>query len=134
MITFKEFSFEAAHQIPPHSGLHGHSFKVEIALGGEPDPVFGWSANLDEVDRAIDGVRRLIDHRYLNDVEGLEVPSLENVARWIWQRLGAELPGLRRVTVRRGADGQAEGCVYEGEHEAGRRRRPAAQQLALQEI
>src|SRR5689334_22647864 len=110
MITFKQFAFEAAHQTPPFSTLHGHSFKCEVHFEGEVDPVYGWSANLNQVERTIEGIRNLVDHRYLNDVPGLEVPSLENVARWLWQRLDAELPGVKSVKLCRGNDGQAEGC------------------------
>ena len=114
--TLKEFGFEAAHQTPPHSELHGHSFRVEVALTGTPDPVFGWSHNLDEVEPVIDAVRRELDHRYLNDIEGLSVPTLENVARWIWQRLNTRLDGLERVVVRRGQPGVSEACAYSGKH------------------
>lgn len=112
--TFVEFTFEAAHQIPPHSGLHGHSFKVVVYLTGKPDRVFGWSHNLYDVEAAMASTRKLLDHSYLNDIEGLDVPSLENIASWIWHRLDRELPGLDRVLVRRGMDGAGEGCCYSG--------------------
>lgn len=114
METYKEFTFEAAHQLQPYSGLHGHSFKVGVHLNGDPDPVYGWSANLYEVEKSVEAVRGKLDHRYLNDVEGLSIPSLENVARWIWDELKPSFPSLDRVEVRRGPDGQAEGCVYRG--------------------
>jgi 6-pyruvoyltetrahydropterin/6-carboxytetrahydropterin synthase len=117
MITFKEFTFEAAHQTPPYSTLHGHTFKVELSFGGKPDPKFGWSVSLDDLQKQIDELRAAIDGKYLNDVPGLEVPSLENVSRWIWNRISASLPGLQRVLVSRGFEGQKEGCVYEGEPE-----------------
>lgn len=112
--TSKEFTFEAAHQTPPFSSLHGHSFMVEVILTGTPDPVYGWSHNLDEVEPVIDAVRQQLDHRYLNDVEGLSVPTLENVARWIWTRLSAGLDGLVQITVRRGQPGSSEACIYSG--------------------
>jgi len=110
--TSKEFVFEAAHKTPPYSELHGHSFRVEIILTGEPDPVFGWSHNLDNVEIVVDVVRRELDHRYLNDIEGLSVPTLENLTRWIWHRFHSRLQGLERVTVRRGLPGVSEGCSY----------------------
>lgn len=112
--TFKEFTFEAAHALPPFSPLHGHTFRVEVALSGEPDPVYGWSHNLFDVEAAVEAVRGDLDHKYLNDVDGLSAPTLENVARWVFERLDARLPGLEGVTVRRGAAGHSEGTTYSG--------------------
>lgn len=112
--TFVEFTFEAAHQIPPHSGLHGHSFRAVVYLRGKPDPTYGWTHNLYEVEPVLTATKDLLDHRYLNDIAGLEIPTLENIARWIWSRLDKELSGLDRVIVRRGVDGMGEGCSYSG--------------------
>ena len=112
MITFKQFAFEAAHQTPPFSTLHGHSFKVEVFLKGEPDEGKQWLCDFAEVEQRITSLRRELDHNYLNDIEGLEIPTLENITRWIWHRLDNELPGLDRVLVRRGSCGEA--CVYTG--------------------
>ena len=113
--TYKEFAFEAAHQIPPHSTLHGHTFKVELVFRGEPDPVFGWAENLDLVEAQIDIIQQRLDHKYLNDIEGLEIPSLENVARFVWHHLSPIYSSLNRVSIFRGADGHSEGCAYFGE-------------------
>lgn len=112
--TYKQFTFEAAHALPPHSGMHGHSFQVAVHLSGSPDPVFGWPVNLYEVEKQIETVQKILDHTVLNEVEGLSVPSLENVAAWIWNRLIGHFPELDRIVVSRGAIGQAEGCVYSG--------------------
>jgi 6-pyruvoyltetrahydropterin/6-carboxytetrahydropterin synthase len=112
--TYKEFTFEAAHKLQPFSGLHGHSFKVRIYLQGPPDDVFGWPANLYKVEPEIGIIQNMLDHKYLNDIQGLSVPSLENIATWIWERLKPRCPELVRITVARGAEGQAEGCVYSG--------------------
>jgi 6-pyruvoyltetrahydropterin/6-carboxytetrahydropterin synthase len=114
METFAEFAFEAAHQVPPYSGIHGHSFFVEIVLTGEPDPVFGWPCSLTDVHEHIDTLRQQLDEKYLNEIDGLAVPSLENLARWIWQRLDNAVPGIDRITVRRGTAGRGEGCTYRG--------------------
>jgi len=114
--TFVEFTFEAAHQIPPYSTLHGHSFRVIIYLTGERDPVFGWSHNLYDVDAALAAVKRRLADSYLNEIEGLGVPTLENVAAWLWDQLDGTLQGLDRIIVRRGMDGAGEGCCYSGRH------------------
>ncbi|MCO6415703.1 6-carboxytetrahydropterin synthase [Siccirubricoccus sp. KC 17139] len=111
-LTFRDFAFDAAHKTTPDTPLHGHSFKVRVVMSGDPDPVYGWSHDLLEVAPVLDSVRKQLDHRYLNDIEGLEMPTLENVARWIWNRLDAALPGLQRVELWRGAEGAAEGTIY----------------------
>jgi 6-pyruvoyltetrahydropterin/6-carboxytetrahydropterin synthase len=110
--TFLEFTFEAAHQTPPFSGLHGHSFTATIYLRGQQDPVFGWTHNLYEVEAALVETKRRLQNVYLNEIEGLAVPSLENLAVWIWGQIEKTIPGLHRVAVRRGMSGAAEGCTY----------------------
>lgn len=112
--TYTEFMFEAAHALPPHEGLHGHSFKVRVHMAGPPDPTFGWPVNLYEVEQHVEVLRKRLDHKYLNDIEGLSAPSLENVAKWIWTELHDKVERLSHVAVSRGADGQAEGCIYRG--------------------
>jgi 6-pyruvoyltetrahydropterin/6-carboxytetrahydropterin synthase len=109
--TFSEFTFEAAHRLPPYSGLHGHSFMVEVVVAGPPDAEFGWAVSLTELEPHIEALRLDLDHKYLNEIDGLEVPSLENVAAWIWRRLDPIVPGLDRVVVRRGIAGRGEGCT-----------------------
>ena len=94
----------------PYSRRHGRSFKAEIFLRGEPDPKTGWVVDFAEVDRQLQALRNELDHNYLNDIEGLSVPTLENISRWIFNRLDNVLPGLDRVLVRRGTCG--EGCLY----------------------
>lgn len=112
----KSFTFEAAHhftQMPeghPYRRLHGHSFVVEVTLGGVRDPEMGWVSDFADVDRALDGVRSALDHQLLNDIEGLENPSLENLSMWIAGRLRSALPSLTRVTVRRPSCGEA--CTF----------------------
>jgi 6-pyruvoyltetrahydropterin/6-carboxytetrahydropterin synthase len=116
---FKEFTFEAAHHLavnvrPGHiySKLHGHSFHVAVFLKGVPCAKSGWVTDFGEVERALQAIRGELDHNYLNDIAGLELPTLENISRWIWDRLHEALPGLDRIVLRRGTCG--EGCVYTG--------------------
>ncbi len=110
--TFREFTFEAAHQLPPYSGLHGHSFKVQVVFVGDPNPVYGWATSLTDVDDHIDRLQSELDEKYLNDIAGLEVPSLENIARWIYARLANSVPTIDRVVLSRGAGVRSEGCTY----------------------
>lgn len=120
MEIFREFTFEAAHllpNVPPGhkcARLHGHSFRVEVHVRGPLHPELGWVMDFAEVKRAWRPLHDALDHRYLNDVEGLENPTSENLARWIWRRLLPALPGLCRVVVRETC---TSGCSYAGEDE-----------------
>ena len=92
--------------------LHGHSFRVEIRLRGTVDKHSGWFRDFGDVKLAFKPLEDQLDHRYLNEVSGLENPTSENLARWIWQRLKPELPELSCVIVRETCTA---GCIYEGE-------------------
>lgn len=116
MEIFKEFTFEAAHRLPnvPEghkcARLHGHSFRVRVSVSGEIDPVQGWVMDFADVKAACRGVHDALDHRYLNEIPGLENPTSEVVAIWIWDRLIERLP-LSAVEVRETC---TSGCVYRG--------------------
>lgn len=119
MEIFKRFTFDAAHQLAcnvpeghRYAGLHGHSFEVEVHVRGEPDPERGWIVDFAALEAALNPLKDELDHGYLNDIPGLAVPTLENIAIWIWRRLKPDFPGLSRVVIRRGTIG--EGCVYSG--------------------
>ena len=111
----QEFGFDAAHFLgigaPENKRLHGHSFYVEVTLRGEPDPGTGFLRDLGEVKVVLDGLREELDHRLLNEIDGLTAPTLENLARYIFDRAKAALPEVARVKVRRPSYGQS--CVYE---------------------
>jgi 6-pyruvoyltetrahydropterin/6-carboxytetrahydropterin synthase len=115
---YKEYRFEAAHvlpRVPPGhkcARLHGHSFKVEIVIRGPVNPDTGWFIDYGDVDAAWARVHDRLDHRYLNDVEGLENPTSEILARWLWERLRPDLPALERVVVHETCDAR---CEYEGD-------------------
>lgn len=112
------FGFDAAHHFEhmppghPYRNVHGHSFQVEVAIAGTPDPATGFIADFGEIERACADVRSALDHRMLNDVEGLARPSLENLCLFVWRALAPRFPGLARVTVRRDSCGQS--CSYNG--------------------
>src|SRR4030095_9912216 len=101
----KDFLFESAQTLPcaPEGHkcrqMHGHSFKVEITVEGEVDPATGCFYDHAESSRAMNPMVELLDHGYLNEVPGLENPTIENMAAWFWKRLGPQLPGLGGVGI-----------------------------------
>lgn len=113
----KEFRFEAAHHLPraPRGHkcrrLHGHSFRVEIHVAGQCDPRRGWLVDYADIARAFAPLLRRLDHYCLNDVPGLENPTSENLAHWIWTRLKPRLPSLSAVVVHETCNARA---VYRG--------------------
>lgn len=117
MEIFREFTFEAAHRLPrvpdDHkcARLHGHSYRVEVHVRGPVDPHAGWVLDFADIKAAFAPLNDQLDHRYLNEVDGLDNPTSENLARWIWDRLAGDLP-LARIVVRETC---TSGCSYEGE-------------------
>ena len=123
MRLFKEFSFEAAHLLPnvPEghkcARLHGHSFQVRITVDGPVGASSGWVMDFADIKVAFSPLHDRLDHRYLNEIPGLENPTSEHIARWIWRELRPRLPALVEVEVRETC---TTGCAYRGEDEAGR--------------
>jgi 6-pyruvoyltetrahydropterin/6-carboxytetrahydropterin synthase len=121
MEIFKEFTIEAAHWLPnlPEGHkcrrLHGHSFHISIHVSGPVDPQLGWVMDFAEIKTACKTIEEQIDHRCLNEVAGLENPTSENLARWLWRNLRPALPLLSKIVVRETC---TSGCVYVGEEEA----------------
>jgi 6-pyruvoyltetrahydropterin/6-carboxytetrahydropterin synthase len=120
MEIFKEFTIEAAHWLPnvptghKCGRLHGHSFHLQIYVRGPLDPHLGWVTDFAEIKTAFKAIEDRIDHRCLNEVEGLENPTSENLARWLWTRLLPALPALSKIVVQETC---TSGCVYTGELE-----------------
>lgn len=118
MEIYKVFHLEAAHRLPNLPAthkchrLHGHSFRVEVHVGGSLDPKTGWIMDFADLKEAFAPVFAALDHRYLNEVPGLENPTSENLARWIWATLKPDLPALTKVVI---AETCTSGCVYTGE-------------------
>ena len=91
--------------------LHGHSFHVRVTVSGPIDPALGWVIDFADVKQAFAPLHALLDHHYLNEIEGLENPTSEMLSQWIWVRLQPSLPLLSAVEVRETCTA---GCVYRG--------------------
>lgn len=118
MELFKVFTVEAAHRLPnvPEGHkchrLHGHSFTIEIHVRGPVQEPAGWVMDFADVTTAFQPIYDQLDHHYLNEVPGLENPTSEVMAKWIWDRLLPTLPGLSKVVIRETC---RSGCAYTGD-------------------
>ncbi len=114
----RDFRFEAAHLLPnlPEGHkcrrLHGHSFRFQVTIRGPVDPHTGFLMDFAEVDRAVDPVVAELDHYYLNEIPGLENPTSEILAAWLWARIKPRLPLLQSLTVSETCDARV---TYRGE-------------------
>jgi 6-pyruvoyltetrahydropterin/6-carboxytetrahydropterin synthase len=118
MEIYKEFHIEAAHRLPnvppghKCARLHGHSFQVRLVVSGEAEEPAGWVMDFADLKARFKPIYQQLDHHYLNDIEGLENPTSENLARWIWNRLKPLVPELSAVEVRETC---TSGCIYRGD-------------------
>ncbi|MEI9989173.1 MAG: 6-carboxytetrahydropterin synthase [Rhizomicrobium sp.] len=114
----KSFGFEAAHTLrrdidrEASLRIHGHSYKAEVTVAGTPDRVAGMVMDVGLLEQQLGGVRAQLDHQFLDDIKDMGPATMENIARWIWDRLVNVVPGLVRVTVLRESCGER--CAYEG--------------------
>src|SRR5262245_46364975 len=112
---FREYRFEAAHQLPKvppgHrcARLHGHSYRVEVAVSGPLDVEAGWLIDFYDMDRVVQPLIDALDHQLLNDVAGLENPTSERLCQHLWRKLASSLPGLSVITVWETTDSR---CTY----------------------
>ena len=117
MDIFRVFQVEAAHYLPnvpdghKCARMHGHSFRIEIHVSGTPGTETGWVMDFADLKRTFQPLYEQLDHRLLNEIEGLENPTSENLAQWIWNHLSRELPELSKVVVQETCNA---GCVYRG--------------------
>ncbi len=118
MQIYKEFNIEAAHRLPnvpkghKCARLHGHSFMVSIYVEGPIGDTTGWVMDFGDIKRAFKPIYNQLDHHYLNDIDGLENPTSENLAKWIWQRLKPDLPLLSAIKIKETC---TSGCIYRGD-------------------
>ena len=113
----KSVNFEAAHHLHqgdathPYRRLHGHSFRLDVSVEDEPDGQDHWVRDFAELGKAIGEVHTILDHSFLNEIEGLETPTLENICAWVATKLQPRLPNLKRVSVARPSLGEM--CTIE---------------------
>lgn len=117
MEVFREFTFDAAHRLEhlPEghkcARVHGHTYKLIVHVAGEPDPVVGWVIDFAEIKRHVNEVLEPLDHHLLNEVPGLEQPTTERIAAWIWNELKPRMNGLCKITL---WENRNSGCTYTG--------------------
>ena len=118
VLLVHDFRFEAAHRLPAvpveHKcyRLHGHSYKIELAVRGPVDETTGWFIDYQQLFDAWEPLHELVDHHYLNEVEGLENPTSEVLAKWIWDRIRPAIPSLCKVVVHETCVAR---CEYHGD-------------------
>jgi len=118
MIVYKDFIFEAAHRLPnvPEghkcARLHGHSFFCRISIDGDIGDASGWVMDFSEIKKIFKPIYNQLDHNYLNDIKGLENPTSELLAKWIWNKLKPELDSLVSVEIKETC---TSGCIYKGD-------------------
>ena len=117
MIIFKEFTFDSAHALPyvpdDHKckRVHGHTYRLKVLIEGDLDPKLAWVMDFALIKDVIKPIIDEVDHRYLNDVEGLENPTCEVLCIWIWDRIISKIPGLKRLELN---ETPTSGAIYEG--------------------
>ena len=115
----KQFRFDAAHTLDrtiateSSRRIHGHSYRAEVTVRGRPDPVTGMVVDLGILERAMDGARDALDHRFLDEINDLGPATMENLSRWIWDCMARSIGNLHKVSVYRDSSGEA--CSYWGE-------------------
>jgi 6-pyruvoyltetrahydropterin/6-carboxytetrahydropterin synthase len=119
MEIYKDITFEAAHLLPnlpaghKCSRLHGHSFLVRITVDGPIDKETGWVEDFADIKKAFQPIYDELDHNYLNNISGLENPTSENLAKWIWDKLENDLDYLTAIEVKETC---SSGCIYRGKN------------------
>lgn len=117
MLIFKEFSFDSAHFLPKvpdtHKcrNVHGHTYKLKVSVSGEVSPDYGWVVDFSEIKEKVGKVVNGIDHRLLNDIDGLENPTSEVLVVWLWNKIKPVLPGLIRIEL---SETPGSGVIFEG--------------------
>jgi 6-pyruvoyltetrahydropterin/6-carboxytetrahydropterin synthase len=117
MIVYKKFNIESARSLPhvnpshPCSRVHGHSFEIIIKVKGDIDKKSGFVIDFEDIQNSFNPIGSLLDHSYLNDIEGLENPTSENLCIYIWDAIKTSLPNIFEIEIK---ETKLTGCVYRG--------------------
>jgi 6-pyruvoyltetrahydropterin/6-carboxytetrahydropterin synthase len=117
MEIFKKFVFDSAHSlpnVPPNhkcKRIHGHTYRLTLYFEGPLDPYFGWILDFNDIKHAVNPVIDQLDHQYLNEIPGLENPTCEIIAQWIWNKVKPIVPQLSRLELN---ETPTSGAVYSG--------------------
>jgi 6-pyruvoyltetrahydropterin/6-carboxytetrahydropterin synthase len=118
MKIFKEFTFDAAHFLPnvPEGHkckeIHGHTYHLKVFLEGSVNADSGWLMDFGEVKKVVNPVIDIVDHKFLNNIHGLENPTCEVLAIWIWNAIKPALPLLKAIEL---YETPTSGVIYEGD-------------------
>ncbi len=118
MTIYKTFQFDSAHYLPnvpaEHKcgGMHGHTYFLTIFVTGVPGQESGWIMDFSDLKNIVKPLINRLDHHLLNDIEGLENPTSENLSKWLWQQLKPELPQLSKIELK---ETPGTGVIYEGD-------------------
>ncbi|MDH3982258.1 MAG: 6-carboxytetrahydropterin synthase QueD [Kiritimatiellaceae bacterium] len=118
MRIYKEFKFDSAHWLPnvPEghkcANMHGHTYTIEIHVEDELDSHLGWVVDFNDVRRVVEPLIDQLDHKILNEIQGLENPTAEHIALWFWEKTKLDLPQLVQVVVK---ENPSNVCIYSGE-------------------
>ncbi len=117
MTIFRQFTFDSAHFLPyvaeDHKcrQMHGHTYRLTIYMTAEPDEQLGWVMDFADVKKVMTPILDMVDHKTLNNVPGLENPTCELLAKWLWDKIKKEIPILSKIEL---YETPKSGVVYEG--------------------
>ena len=117
MIVYKKFNIESARSLPnvpeshPCYQLHGHSFKIIISIIGQIDKNTGFVIDFQEIENAFNPIKKILDHSFLNKIEGLSNPTSENICIWIWDKIESSIPNICEIEIK---ETDSTGCIYRG--------------------
>jgi 6-pyruvoyltetrahydropterin/6-carboxytetrahydropterin synthase len=117
MIIFKQFSFDSAHFLPhvpdghKCKNVHGHTYHLTVFIEGALDKQIGWVMDFAVLKEVVNPIIDQLDHKLFNDITGLENPTCENVAVWLWDRIKPLVPQLKKIELH---ETPTSGVIYEG--------------------